>query len=229
MESLVDMTHRIHQSVNVVGTLFGERSEVYYGVSEEKLIRVEALKRILAARGIPADKMAAFLATTAANGGKSYWSGVLGGHRSFGEKAARSVEESLELPRGALDDLTPERLAEQPPEVRRPIPVVTTPEESVLLSYFRELSLPRQRWLMEQAIRLKGGAEPWPQAMVTIIGLIDSLPAGEQDSACKGIESWLQERIEHRWREPEPEGKGSPASDHEGSPPPAKLPRASKK
>lgn len=209
-------------------TPFTERRVPYLAVSDEKLIRVRALKSVLAGRGIPAAKQAAYLALNAGSGRKSYWSGVLGGHRSFGEKAARGLEESLGLPRGTLDDPGPEREPTQPPVVRPHAPVVTTPEESILLSYLRELPNAKQRWLMEQAIRLRNGADPWPQSMTTIIGLIDSLPPGERSSACIGIEAYLQERIERRWRPTPPEGTAPPASSSEGSPQPEKQPRASK-
>lgn len=198
------------------------------GVSDEKLIRVEAIKRFLDGRGVPPDKRAAYLAENAGSGRKSYWSGVLGGHRSFGEKAARGLEESLGLPRGALDDPSPTREPTQPPAVRPPAPVVTTPEESILLSYLRELPNVKQRWLLEQAIRLRNGGDPWPQSMTTIIGLLDSLPPGERNSACIGIEAYLQERIERRWLPTVPEGKAPPASSSEDSPQPEKPPRESK-
>ena len=63
-------------------------------MSEDALIRLKNLKSL---RLSPA-------ALSAKVGGRnSYWNDMLSGKKSFGEKAARKIEEKLGLPRGSLD------------------------------------------------------------------------------------------------------------------------------
>lgn len=76
-------------------------------MSDEKLIRLSNLKLVLQRRQIP-DKERARYMSDRAKGGISYWSGMLAGSRSFGEKAARAAEHALELSRGTLDSVDDE-------------------------------------------------------------------------------------------------------------------------
>lgn len=63
-------------------------------MNENGLIRLDNLKRL----GLSAAEL-----SDRVGGLKSYWHGMLSGHRPFGEKIARKIEEQLELPRGAMD------------------------------------------------------------------------------------------------------------------------------
>lgn len=71
-------------------------------MAEEKLIRIKRLKAALESRHIAQPARARHLKDKCGSS-VGYWSGLLAGDRSFGEKVARSVEESLQLPRGYLD------------------------------------------------------------------------------------------------------------------------------
>lgn len=61
----------------------------------EGVNRLDNLKRM----GLTAAELSARV-----GGLKSYWHGMLAGQRPFGEKAARKIEEQLELPRGSMDE-----------------------------------------------------------------------------------------------------------------------------
>lgn len=63
-------------------------------MSEDALIRLKNLKNL---RLSPAELSAKV------GGRNSYWNDMLSGNKSFGEKAARKIEEKLSLPRGSLD------------------------------------------------------------------------------------------------------------------------------
>ena len=71
-------------------------------MSEEKLIRIDRLVAALEARHIPKPERARYLKGKCGSS-VGYWSGLLGGHRSFGEKIARDIETKIELPRGYRD------------------------------------------------------------------------------------------------------------------------------
>lgn len=64
-------------------------------MNENKLIRVENLKRLNLSAVELSDRLGS---------GKTYWHGMLQGVRPFGEKVARKIEETLDLPRGAMDE-----------------------------------------------------------------------------------------------------------------------------
>jgi len=69
-------------------------------MSDLKSIRIANLGRLCKARGWGPSELAAH----AGRRRSSYWSDLLRGANSFGEKVARSIEEELQLPRGWLDD-----------------------------------------------------------------------------------------------------------------------------
>lgn len=71
-------------------------------MADEKHIRRANLLSILRGRQVPDNKRARYMAERG-KGGISYWSGMLAGSRSFGEKAARAAEAALQLPPGQLD------------------------------------------------------------------------------------------------------------------------------
>jgi len=77
-------------------------------MADEKLVRVHNLRALLKARHVEERDRARHLADRLGSN-ISYWSGMLAGARSFGEKVARRIEEGLDLPRGSLDlvDWTP--------------------------------------------------------------------------------------------------------------------------
>lgn len=64
-------------------------------MNDNKLIRVNNLNRL----GLSAVEL-----SSRVGGRISYWHGMLTGTRPFGEKAARKIEESLDLPRGSMDE-----------------------------------------------------------------------------------------------------------------------------
>lgn len=71
-------------------------------MSDERLIRLENLRRLVAERGLTPQSLSDRLGSR-----YSYWRDLLAGQKSFGEKAARRIEEGLDLPRGWLDqDMT---------------------------------------------------------------------------------------------------------------------------
>lgn len=63
-------------------------------MSEDALIRLENLRRL---------KLDAATLSAKVGGRVSYWHDMLGGSKSFGEKAARKIEAALDLPRLSLD------------------------------------------------------------------------------------------------------------------------------
>lgn len=80
-------------------------------MADEKLIRLanlgEALKRV------PERDRARYLFDKLGSS-IPFWSGLLGGSRTFGEKIARRIEDGLEWPRGCLDSdaaMSPDEIA----------------------------------------------------------------------------------------------------------------------
>ena len=71
-------------------------------VADEKLVRLHNLKELLRARQVEDRERAAYLVKQLGSS-VSYWSGMLAGDRSFGERVARRIEEGLGLGRGHLD------------------------------------------------------------------------------------------------------------------------------
>lgn len=72
-------------------------------MADEKLVRLHNLRALLKTRRIEDRERARYLKGHLGSGA-SYWSGLLAGDRSFGEKVARRIEEGLNLlPRGILD------------------------------------------------------------------------------------------------------------------------------
>lgn len=72
--------------------------------NDQKLIRLQRLRKYLSdIKDLDASERAAFLKRKTGKS-VSYWSGMLAGDRTFGEKAARSLETDLGLPRGHLDE-----------------------------------------------------------------------------------------------------------------------------
>jgi hypothetical protein len=69
-------------------------------VSDERLIRLENLRRLCAERGLTPQSLSDRIGSR-----YSYWRDLLVGQKSFGEKAARRIEEDLDLPRGWLDSV----------------------------------------------------------------------------------------------------------------------------
>jgi hypothetical protein len=67
-------------------------------VSDERLIRIENLRTLCSQRSWGPTDLARELGNRS-----SYWSDVLRGTKSFGEKASHAAEDKLGLPRGALD------------------------------------------------------------------------------------------------------------------------------
>lgn len=90
--------------MNAVSTLVGELFDVQLGMSDQKAVRLERLREVLAKRQVPDRERTAYLLTRL-GGHKSYWSGLIAGDRPFGDKIARKIEEALSLGRGYLDDL----------------------------------------------------------------------------------------------------------------------------
>ena len=66
------------------------------GMAEDALIRLENLK----STGLGAAELARKVGST-----YQYWRDLLAGRKSFGEKAARRIEEKLGFPRGSLDSV----------------------------------------------------------------------------------------------------------------------------
>ena len=75
-------------------------------MNENKLIRVENLNKL----GLTAVEL-----SDRVGGRVTYWHGMLTGTRPFGEKAARKIEEKLDLPRGAMDEYKGVTPAPTPP------------------------------------------------------------------------------------------------------------------
>jgi hypothetical protein len=77
-------------------------------VSEEKLIRLDNFKRVVAERHYSIKDL-----TDRLGSGYSFWYDLLNGRKHFGEKLARRIEDGLQLPRLWLDHVN----APVPPEV----------------------------------------------------------------------------------------------------------------
>jgi hypothetical protein len=60
--------------------------------------RLKNFRRLVADRGLTPQSLSDRLGSR-----YSYWRDLLAGEKSFGEKAARRIEEGLEIPRGWLD------------------------------------------------------------------------------------------------------------------------------
>ena len=67
-------------------------------MNEDRLVRVDNLKRLTESWSLKASDL-----THRVGGRYTYWRDLLAGKKSFGEKAARKIEDSLSLPRGWLD------------------------------------------------------------------------------------------------------------------------------
>lgn len=68
-------------------------------MNDDALIRLENLKAL----NLTAQQLSARV-----GGRVSYWSDLMRGQKSFGEKAARNIEEKLGMPRGYMDSADPE-------------------------------------------------------------------------------------------------------------------------
>lgn len=92
-------------------------------MSDERLIRLRNFQRLCKARGLTPAHLSIELGST-----YPYWRDLLAGQKSFGEKAARRIEEGLKLPRGWLDkeggDVPPAA-----PIDRENIPSITVTDE----------------------------------------------------------------------------------------------------
>lgn len=88
----------IHQLVKSVQPPFGFSRVVQLAVAEDSQIRLTNLRLLLASRGLS-------VAGASRQFGRSvsFWSDMLNGRKSFGERLARRIEEQAQLPRGALD------------------------------------------------------------------------------------------------------------------------------
>lgn len=82
-------------------------------MSDERLIRIENLRRVCAERNLGAKELA-----SSYYGRYTYWRDLLEGGKSFGEKAARKVEAALGLPDKWLD--TPHK-----PDEASPLPAAS--------------------------------------------------------------------------------------------------------
>jgi hypothetical protein len=76
-------------------------------VSEEKLIRLEHFKALIAARGWQVKDLPVKMGW----GRYSFWNDLIEGNKSFGEKLARRIEAKLELHRYQLDE-APDKMPE---------------------------------------------------------------------------------------------------------------------
>ena len=92
----------LHHSLNESATPFGHCGLFYLGVSDEKQIRIKRLKAALDSKHVEPAGRARHLAEKCGKS-VSYFSGLLAGDRSFGEKIARAIEGALDLPRAYLD------------------------------------------------------------------------------------------------------------------------------
>jgi len=77
------------------------------GVSDEKLIRLEHFKALIAARGWQVKDLPVEMGW----GRYSFWNDLIEGNKSFGEKLARRIEAKLELHRYQLDE-APDKMPE---------------------------------------------------------------------------------------------------------------------
>lgn len=84
-------------------TTHGYRPVRQCAVGTDKAVRIEHLKLALASRQIAQPERARYLMNQIGRGTVAYWSGLLAGDRSFGEKVARAIEDALGLPRAYLD------------------------------------------------------------------------------------------------------------------------------
>lgn len=73
-------------------------------MSDVQRDRLNNLRRLVAERGLTPQSLSDRLGSR-----YSYWRDMLAGEKSFGEKAARRIEEGLNLPRGWLDGLNQTR------------------------------------------------------------------------------------------------------------------------
>jgi hypothetical protein len=86
----------LHQIVQEKATPNSSDGAVQLAPMSEKLLRIERLIAVLDARSIQKVKRAQYLQQMCGSS-VPFWSGVLGGSRSFGEKLARRLEHSLGL------------------------------------------------------------------------------------------------------------------------------------
>lgn len=120
--------------------------------AEDAMVRRENLKAVLAERGIKDTK--AQIAHLVSKGGSrdTYYRDLLGGTKSFGEKAARSIEAALDLPRGYLDGQAGDLSAPAP--VPGKDVVHLRDGEYDLISAFRMLDVSGRRELLDHAADL---------------------------------------------------------------------------
>lgn len=70
----------------------------------ERLIRLERLIAVLNDRGVAPISRARYLTDRVGEGKQSYWSNLLSGDKSFGDKAARKIEKALCLAPFSLEE-----------------------------------------------------------------------------------------------------------------------------
>ncbi|WP_161728076.1 hypothetical protein [Methylibium sp. T29] len=113
-------------------------------MSDERLIRLELLKQVMKDRKIngPSGLLDACGYST-----YPYWRDLLAGIKTFGEKAARRIEDSLEpkLPRGYLDGIS---TTAAPSPIDQPLLPLREREPDLLIAY-RLLDPPVQDELLE--------------------------------------------------------------------------------
>ena len=93
----------LHHTVNDSATLFSQQRDVYSAVADPTS-RIARLKAALDARHVAESGRARHLFNSLGST-IGYWSGLLGGDRSFGEKIARRIEDGLGLPPNYLDEV----------------------------------------------------------------------------------------------------------------------------
>lgn len=111
----------LHQTMKVLSTSFNEMSVPPSGRMSLKLIRIERLKQLAALRGIEGTTDLGLLIGKKAN----QTSDLLSGKASFGEKVARSIEESAQLPRNWLDTLDIDKNVSVGPVLHGVVPLLS--------------------------------------------------------------------------------------------------------
>ncbi len=109
-------------------------------MADEKLIRLANFRAFCRGRGLTPSRLAEDLGSRV-----SYWSDLLGGKKSFGEKIARRIEDHYQIGRGGLDEDKPrEQTMKAAPKVDWPFDTYITPERWAALN-------PQQRAVVEWA------------------------------------------------------------------------------
>ena len=151
----------LHQTVNASATLFGERCVLYLGMSEIQETRRSRLALTLESKNVLKPERARYMADRC-DGGISYWSGLLSGHRPFGEKAARKAEVGLGLPPNWLDaDGEPKRLGAEAVMLARAFDSV--PDHTAELAARRDILLGNLLALIDVARHGPAGTHEQPQ------------------------------------------------------------------